>query len=71
MIHYLKNFNDGDLVNLEALIAKKLVPAKTEYVKVLARGVLDKKLNVDLHDYSIQAVKMILLTGGTVKKIHE
>ena len=65
------NFIDGDLVNLEALIAKKLVPAKTEYVKVLARGVLDKKLNVDLHDYSIQAVKMILLTGGTVKKIHE
>lgn len=66
-----KNFKDGDLVNLEALIEKKLVPSKTEYVKVLARGVLDKKLNVDLHDYSIQAVKMILLTGGTVKKIHE
>lgn len=65
------NFKDGDLVNLEALIEKKLVPSKTEYVKVLARGVLDKKLNVDLHDYSIQAVKMILLTGGTVKKIHE
>lgn len=63
------NFKDGDVVNLEALIEKKLVSSKTVYVKVLARGVLDKKLNVDLHDYSIQAVKMILLTGGTVKKI--
>ena len=63
------NFNDGDLVNLEALIEKKLVSSNTKYVKVLARGTLDKKLNVDLHDYSIQAVKMILLTGGTVKKI--
>ena len=63
------NFKDGDVVNLEALIEKKLVSSKTVYVKVLARGVLDKKLNVDLHDYSIQAVKMILLTGGSVKKI--
>ncbi len=63
------NFKDGDLVNLEALIEKKLVSSNTKYVKVLARGTLDKKLNVDLHDYSIQAVKMILLTGGTVKKI--
>ena len=63
------NFKDGDVVNLETLIEKKLVSSKTVYVKVLARGVLDKKLNVDLHDYSIQAVKMILLTGGSVKKI--
>ena len=63
-----ENFNDGDLVNLEALWAKKLVPNNVGYVKVLARGTLNKRLNVDLQDYSIQAVKMILLEGGTVKK---
>ena len=63
-----KAFNDGDTVDIEALWEKKLIPQNVGYVKVLARGALDKKLNVDLQDYSIQAVKMIALKGGTVKK---
>ena len=63
------NYNDGDVVDLESLKAKKLVPGKTGYVKVLARGVLDKKLIVDLDDFSLQAVKMIVLMGGHAKKI--
>ena len=62
------NYKDNDEVTIESLIEKKLVPSDTGYVKVLARGSLDKKLHVDLQDYSIQAVKMILLEGGTVKK---
>ena len=64
-----ENYNDGDTVTLESLIEKKLVPSKTGYVKVLARGVLDKQLIVDLNDYSLQAVKMIVLLGGHAKKI--
>ena len=64
-----QNFSDGEEVNLKALIKKKLVPAKTGYVKVLARGALDKRLIVDLDDYSLQAVKMIVLLGGHAKKI--
>ena len=32
-------------------------------------GTLDKKLHVELQDYSIEAVKMIIATGGTVKKV--
>ena len=63
-----KNFKDGDTVDLEALWAKKLVPTTVGYVKVLARGTIDKRLNLDLQDYSIEAVKMALLEGGTVKK---
>ena len=63
-----KNFKDGDTVDLEALWAKKLVPTTVGYVKVLARGTIDKRLNLDLQDYSIEAVKMVLLEGGTVKK---
>ena len=62
------NFNDGDVVDIEALWEKKLVPSSAGYVKVLARGRLNKKLHLDLQDYSIQAVKMVLLEGGTVKK---
>lgn len=64
-----QNYNDGDVVTLDSLIEKKLVSPKAGYVKVLARGVLDKKLTVDLHDYSLQAVKMIVLMGGHAKKI--
>ena len=63
------NFDNGDEVTIEALIAKKLVPSKTGYVKLLARGTLDKKLIVCLNDYSLQAVKMIMLLGGQVKRI--
>ena len=62
------NFSDGDNVDIEALWKKKLIPSNVGYVKVLARGSLNKKLTVNLQDYSIQAVKMILLSGGNVKK---
>ena len=64
-----QHYKDGDVVTLDSLIEKKLVSPKAGYVKVLARGVLDKKLTVDLHDYSLQAVKMIVLMGGHAKKI--
>lgn len=63
------NFNDGDTVDLAALKAKKLVSRKETAVKILARGWLGKKLNVIADDFSADAVKMILLTGGTVTKI--
>ena len=63
-----ENFNDGDTIDIEALWAKKLIPTSVGQVKLLAKGTLDKKLNVDLQDYSIQAVKMIVLVGGTVHK---
>ena len=63
-----KHFDDGDVVDLESLKEKKLISAKTDYIKVLARGVLDKKLIVKADDFSLQAVKMIVLMGGTVKE---
>ena len=62
------NFNDGDTVTIERLKEKKIISSSVGQVKLLARGVLDKKLHVELQDYSIEAVKMILATGGTVKK---
>ena len=62
------NFLAGDTVNIETLKAKKLIPASVGQVKLLARGHLDKVLHVELQDYSIDAVKMILATGGTVKR---
>ncbi len=64
------HFETGDTVTLDALKEKKLVPAKTDYIKVLAHGKLDKHLTVEAQDYSMDAVKMIILTGGkAIKKI--
>lgn len=63
------SFNNGDEVTLEALIEKGLVSPKVGYIKVLARGELNKKLTVIADDFSIQAVKMIVLTGGHARKI--
>ena len=62
------NFNNGDKVTLETLQEKKLVAKDVGRVKLLARGQLDKKLDVHLQEYSLQAVKMILLVGGKVQK---
>ena len=60
-------FNNGEKVTLDEV--KKRVPGfdeKMTFCKVLARGKLDKAITVELDDYSIQAIKMILVTGGKV-----
>ncbi len=62
------NFRAGEKVTIEKLKEKNLIEKSIGYVKVLARGTLDKPLIVELQSYSIQAVKMIVLTGGKVEK---
>ncbi|MBR1748140.1 MAG: uL15 family ribosomal protein [Clostridia bacterium] len=63
------NFESGETVTIERLKEKKLIPASVGQVKLLARGNLDKVLHVELQDYSIEAVKMVIATGGTVKRV--
>ena len=62
------NFNDGDTVTLKALKQKGLVTKNVGYVKVVARGMLDKSLTVQANAFSLDAVKMIVLVGGTAIK---
>ena len=65
-----EHFETGDTVDLQALRDKGLLPPKADYVKILARGVLNKPLKVVAQDFSVDAVKMIILTGGrAVKKL--
>lgn len=62
-------FEDGEQVTLDEI--KKRVKGfdrKITYVKVLARGTLNKKLIVEADEFSVDAKKMILLTGGQVIK---
>ncbi len=64
-------FAEGDVVTLNSLKEKKLVGAKVGHVKVLARGSLKKPLTVVAQDFSLAAVKMIVVTGGSAIVTHE
>ena len=57
-------FAAGATVDLDSLKAKKLLAKKITRYKVLADGHLDKPLTVVADQFSVQAIKMITLTGG-------
>jgi hypothetical protein len=62
------NFENGEVVTLEALQEKKLLPKKTGRVKILARGTMTKQLDIIADSFSLQAVKMITLAGGRAEQ---
>ena len=64
-----ENFSEGETVELAKLIDRGLVSKSAGKVKVLARGVMTKRLVVIADKYSIQAVKMITLAGGCAEQI--
>ena len=57
-------YENGDVVDLASLKEKGLVSKKAKSVKILATGILDKALTVKAAEFSEQALKMIVLTGG-------
>ena len=61
-----RNFEPGHIVTVNSLKHKKLIDKNVCFVKVLARGIIDKPLIVKAQDFSLDAAKMIQLTGGKV-----
>ena len=61
-----ENFEAHDVITLSLLKQKGLVPNNVGRIKVLADGMLKKPLTVKAESYSVQTIKMIELTGGTV-----
>lgn len=62
-------FESGEVVTLEEIKKRvKNFDKRATYLKVLARGTLDKPLTVEADSFSLQAVKMIVLTGGKAIK---
>ena len=60
-----KFFNEGEKVTVAEIKRRvSYFPKNVTYIKVLARGKLDKPLIVVADDFSLEAVKMIVLTGG-------
>lgn len=64
-----EKFEDGDLVTLDSLKRKKLVPKHTDYVKILARGALTKPLIVEANDFSRAAEQMLTALGGEAIRV--
>ena len=64
-----RKFRDGELVDLDALKRKRLVPRRTEHVKILARGTLTKPLVVEAHDFSRSAEEMLRAAGGEAIRV--
>ena len=60
----LNKFNDGDVVDVDALKAKRLVSPKTGRIKVLARGIMYKKLTVKASKFTAAAKEKIEAVGG-------
>ena len=63
------NFEANDVITLDDMKAKGLISGKIGRVKILASGQLDKPLTIKADGFSLQAVKMLILTGGHAVKL--
>ena len=61
-----KLFEPDSVITLPLLKELGLMPKKVKRIKILADGILTKPLTIKAENYSVQAIKMIELTGGTV-----
>ena len=65
----LNVFEDGAVVDLEALLAKKIVRKELDGLKVLGNGELTKKLTVKAAVFSATAKEKITAAGGQAEEV--
>lgn len=68
-LEHLNKFDEGALVDFDALVGKHFISKNTDYVKVLATGKLAKKLTVRLHGFSAKAKEAIEAAGGSCETV--
>lgn len=55
-----KEYTDGEIVNRETLIAKRIIPKNTKaLIKILAHGKLDKKIEMHVNAFSKSAEEQL------------
>ena len=59
-----RSLSGGERIDIEIMKSRALIPYDTLHVKVLARGTINKPLYVFANDFSLCAIKMLLLSGG-------
>ena len=65
----LNKFEDGAVVDLEALVAAKIVRKPLDGLKVLGNGELTKKLTVKATVFSATAKEKIEAAGGKIEEV--
>ena len=65
----LNRFEDGAVVDLEALLAAKLVRKELDGVKILGAGELTKNLTVKATVFSATAKEKIEAAGGKIEEV--
>lgn len=68
-LEVLERFEDGATVSVDTLMEKGIVKNPRDGVKILGRGELTKKLNVQANAYSASAKEKIEALGGTAEVI--
>ena len=65
----LNKFEDGAVVDMEALLAAKLVRKELDGLKILGEGELTKKLTVKANVFSATAKEKIEAAGGKTEEV--
>ena len=65
----LNAFEDGSTVDLQKLLERGIIKKGLDGLKILADGVLERKLTVKAHRFSGAAKEKITAAGGTVEEI--
>jgi len=68
-VERLEVFNDGDVVNAQALLEKKIIRKELDGVKVLGGGELTRKLTVQAAKFTGSAKEKIEAAGGKAEVI--
>ena len=65
----LNKFVDGTVVDIEMLLAAKIIRKPMDGLKVLGRGEISKKLTVKAAVFSASAKEKIEAAGGQVEEV--
>lgn len=68
-VEAFNQFEDGAVVDLDALLAKKIVRKANDGLKVLGNGELTKKLTVKANVFSATAKEKIEAAGGKTEEV--
>ena len=68
-VELLEVFNDGDVVTVEELLAKKIIRKPLDGVKIMGNGELTKKLTVKAAKFTASAKEKIEALGGKAEVV--
>ncbi|MGI6167396.1 MAG: 50S ribosomal protein L15 [Eubacteriales bacterium] len=65
----LNAFEDGDVVDIDVLLEKRIIRKPYDGLKVLGDGSLNKKLTVRAAAFSASAKEKIMASGGKIEEV--